>query len=167
MSFRLLSASSEDDPETLVRSAARDHIPVNPNHANEETEPQAVPPQPKPVPDSVERESIDTILAEITASETYKEQIVHRRVFEEQEGRIGKHSPGLQTTRNFIDVLQGSLAVPITEAIREALLASRQISSFYTHQAAAIDAVGEGKHVIVSTSTASGKSVIYQVCGDR
>ena len=45
-----------------------------------------------------------------------------------------------------------------------ALESSRKITSFYTHQAAAIDAVREGKHVIVSTSTASGKSVIYQVC---
>ena len=61
-------------------------------------------------------------------------------------------------------LLAGSLSVPISDSIKGALLASRKISSFYTHQAAAIDAIREGKHVIVSTSTASGKSVIYQVC---
>lgn len=45
----------------------------------------------------------------------------------------------------------------------QGLQQSRSISAFYTHQVAAINALDEGKHVIVSTSTASGKSVIYQV----
>jgi replicative superfamily II helicase len=44
-----------------------------------------------------------------------------------------------------------------------ALQGSRKITSLYSHQAAAIDAIARGKNVIVSTSTASGKSVIYQV----
>ncbi len=44
-----------------------------------------------------------------------------------------------------------------------ALKHSRKIAEFYIHQTAAIDAIRQGKHVIVSTSTASGKSVIYQV----
>lgn len=57
----------------------------------------------------------------------------------------------------------GVLAVPISDIIMQALRDSRKILSFYTHQAAAIDAIREGKNVIVSTSTASGKSVIYQV----
>lgn len=56
----------------------------------------------------------------------------------------------------------GVLKVPLSSAISQALQESRKISSFYTHQAVAIEAVREGKHVIVSTSTASGKSVIYQ-----
>ncbi|KAG8891410.1 hypothetical protein FRC00_013714, partial [Tulasnella sp. 408] len=37
------------------------------------------------------------------------------------------------------------------------------VTKLYGHQAKAINALGEGKHVIVSTGTASGKSVIYQV----
>lgn len=48
-----------------------------------------------------------------------------------------------------------------------ALQSSRKISFFYTHQAAAIDALLNGRNVIVSTSTASGKSVIYQVCSSK
>jgi len=61
-----------------------------------------------------------------------------------------------------------------------ALSSSRQISSLYCHQAEAINALAEGSHVIgeivlpwyfapgsqtvkVSTPTASGKSIIYQV----
>jgi ATP-dependent helicase YprA (DUF1998 family) len=44
-----------------------------------------------------------------------------------------------------------------------ALEASRKVTNLYLHQTNAIKALWEGKHVIVSTSTASGKSVIYQV----
>jgi superfamily II DNA/RNA helicase len=52
---------------------------------------------------------------------------------------------------------------PLSETILKALQDSRKITSLYSHQAAAIDAIARGKNVIVSTSTASGKSVIYQV----
>ena len=37
------------------------------------------------------------------------------------------------------------------------------LQQLYLHQAKAIDALRQGKHVVVSTSTASGKSVIYNV----
>jgi len=42
-------------------------------------------------------------------------------------------------------------------------LESRNISELYIHQASAINQLWENKHVIVSTSTASGKSLIYQI----
>lgn len=52
---------------------------------------------------------------------------------------------------------------PLSPTIQVALKDSRNISSLYSHQVTAINAIGHGKNVIVSTSTASGKSVIYQV----
>ncbi|KAG1351765.1 hypothetical protein G6F62_002886 [Rhizopus arrhizus] len=42
-------------------------------------------------------------------------------------------------------------------------LEKKGISNLYIHQANAIKGIREGKHVIVSTSTASGKSLIYQI----
>lgn len=54
------------------------------------------------------------------------------------------------------------LEPPLSDSIAQALRDSRKIISFYTHQVAAIRALSQGRHVIVSTSTASGKSVIYQ-----
>jgi len=39
---------------------------------------------------------------------------------------------------------------------------ARSITTLYSHQTSAIAALAQGKDVIVSTSTASGKSVIYQ-----
>jgi DEAD/DEAH box helicase domain-containing protein len=57
----------------------------------------------------------------------------------------------------------GILEPPLPESITIGLGKARGISSFYSHQASAINAIAQGKHVIVSTATASGKSVIYQV----
>ncbi|EJD05721.1 DEAD/H helicase [Fomitiporia mediterranea MF3/22] len=140
----LLDATPDsDNPAYLIQSAARDHIPVNPNVIKEEDVSETG--RTKEVPGPTDRDSIDTILQEIMASEWYKDQIVDRRVFHEKEGRLG------------------TLAVPVSNSIMQALRSSRKISSFYSHQATAIDAIREGKNVIVSTSTASGKSVIYQV----
>lgn len=42
-------------------------------------------------------------------------------------------------------------------------LAARKIRSFFTHQAEAIDRLRVGEHVVVTTGTASGKSLCYQV----
>ena len=44
-----------------------------------------------------------------------------------------------------------------------AALESRGIESLYTHQAQAIEAVGRGEHIAVVTSTASGKTLCYNL----
>ena len=44
-----------------------------------------------------------------------------------------------------------------------ARLAARGIGELYTHQAAAVDALAAGEHVVVATGTASGKSLCYQL----
>lgn len=60
-------------------------------------------------------------------------------------------------------MLPGSLHPPMSQMISNAVLHSRNIYSLYSHQVTAIESIRKGKHVVVSTSTASGKSVIYQV----
>jgi DEAD/DEAH box helicase domain-containing protein len=60
-------------------------------------------------------------------------------------------------------VLPDELDEPLSATIQQALKNSRNITSLYSHQAVAIGALNSGKNVIISTSTASGKSVIYQV----
>ncbi|CAO0799241.1 unnamed protein product [Mucor circinelloides] len=50
------------------------------------------------------------------------------------------------------------LSDPIKAALQE-----KGINQLYVHQAEAIKGLYEGHHVIVSTSTASGKSLIYQI----
>ena len=58
-----------------------------------------------------------------------------------------------------------SLVVPLDFLLRSAIVANTGINpnGFYRHQAIAIDALRSGKHVVVSSSTASGKSLIYSI----
>ena len=159
---RLLEVIPEnEDPVQLLKSSAREHVPVNP--ATAKSKQDLVPISLQTIPDSKDRQTIDDIIEEIEASESYKDQITDRRIFEAKEGRVGESARRYPNWR-LSQYGEGVLKVPLTRAIMNALESSRKITSFYTHQAAAIDAVREGKHVIVSTSTASGKSVIYQVC---
>ncbi|KAJ7871484.1 P-loop containing nucleoside triphosphate hydrolase protein [Mycena olivaceomarginata] len=133
----ILATGAEDDPVALLKAAARDHIPIDPSKP--ESWPKFTIPEPK------NRPAIDTVLAEIMQQEWYSEQIVERRTIDPKAGQIG------------------SLNSELSDAVAHALQQSRSISSLYTHQTAAINAINEGRHVIVSTATASGKSVIYQV----
>ena len=51
---------------------------------------------------------------------------------------------------------------PIPPVIRQAL-EGMGISSFYSHQAQALDLISEGKNTAIVTSTASGKTICYTV----
>ncbi|KAJ3416251.1 hypothetical protein HDV05_002541 [Chytridiales sp. JEL 0842] len=57
----------------------------------------------------------------------------------------------------------GSLTHPLSPQLQQALLDSSGITNLYTHQSKALNDIQDGKHVIVSTSTSSGKSLIYQL----
>ncbi|KAJ3072259.1 hypothetical protein HDU98_003955 [Podochytrium sp. JEL0797] len=57
----------------------------------------------------------------------------------------------------------GSLNTPLSNELVSALLEANEVASLYSHQAEAINAIEQGRNVIVSTSTASGKSLIYQI----
>ncbi|KAG8690861.1 hypothetical protein FRC11_008575 [Ceratobasidium sp. 423] len=139
-------AVTSEDPVALVTGAAHDHVPVNPAsilegaHSSSSGTPV--------IPSSTERPPIESVirsLKDFHDGHPYREQIVHERVFDEREARWG------------------DLARPISKHVASALKVARGVTGFYSHQAAAINSIWDGKNVIVSTSTASGKSVIYQV----
>ncbi|KAL1758264.1 hypothetical protein FB107DRAFT_207459 [Schizophyllum commune] len=135
--YSLLEATQPpEDSVQLLQAAGRDHIPVHPGVSSEQA-----PVRDLHIPDAASRPSIDELLTEIEKEEWYKSQIVANKVFEPRKSRTAP------------------LANPLSDALAHALSASRGISSFYIHQAAAIDALDAGRNVIVSTSTASGKSV--------
>ncbi|KAK0365294.1 ATP-dependent 3'-5' DNA helicase [Friedmanniomyces endolithicus] len=100
---------------------------------------------PKSIP--TERQSIPEIVQELKASEWYTGQIVPdgHRVFDPQQA------------------VYGELAFSLSQDLVNALYNTRHIESLYSHQAEAINALHEGHNVIVSTSTSSGKSLIYQI----
>ena len=100
---------------------------------------------PKTIP--TERQSIPEIVAELQGLEWYTGQIVPdgHRVFDPQEP------------------VYGELNFALSQDLVNALYNTRGIQSLYSHQTEAINALHEGQNVIVSTSTSSGKSLIYQI----
>jgi DEAD/DEAH box helicase domain-containing protein len=94
-----------------------------------------------------ERESIPDILNEIKTLEWYTGQIVPdgHRVFDPQEA------------------IYGDLNFAMSQNLVNALYNTRNITQLYAHQAEAINNLHDGHNVIVSTSTSSGKSLIYQI----
>ncbi|KAK5952060.1 ATP-dependent 3'-5' DNA helicase [Knufia fluminis] len=100
---------------------------------------------PKTIPK--ERDSISNIVKEMTEQEWYTGQIVPdgHRVFDPQPA------------------IYGDLNFPLSQNLVNALYNVKGISQLYSHQAEAINNLHEGHNVIVSTSTSSGKSLIYQV----
>lgn len=117
-----------------VPTVANDNLPL----------PQSVQP-PRTIPK--DRESISKIISNITASEWYTGQIVPdgHRVFDPQEPVFG------------------DLQFQLSQNLVNALYNTKDISQLYFHQAEAINNLYQGYNVIVSTSTSSGKSLIYQV----
>ncbi|KAG8817037.1 hypothetical protein FRC19_011653, partial [Serendipita sp. 401] len=124
-----------DGPVELVKQAARYHIPVKAKGDVQQSL----------VMKNSERPPMTEIIEELRREDWYRDQIVEHRSLPRKVPLIGE------------------LAVPLPENVVEALQKSRGISKLYKHQADAINAVKDGKHVIVCTATASGKSVIYQV----
>ncbi|KAJ5215752.1 uncharacterized protein N7498_002159 [Penicillium cinerascens] len=94
-----------------------------------------------------ERKSIAEIIVEIRQMEWYHAQIVPEghRVFDAQEP------------------IYGDLSFQLSQDLVNALYNTRGITQLYSHQAEAINNLYDGHHVIVSTSTSSGKSLIYQI----
>ncbi|KAK6330071.1 hypothetical protein TWF718_003499 [Orbilia javanica] len=57
----------------------------------------------------------------------------------------------------------GNLDFQLSQVLVDALYNVKNITTFYSHQAAALNDVFHGENVVVSTSTSSGKSIIYQI----
>ncbi|EON66080.1 hypothetical protein W97_05323 [Coniosporium apollinis CBS 100218] len=94
-----------------------------------------------------ERKTIPEIITEIKEFEWYTGQIVPdgHRVFDPQPP------------------VYGELNFELSQELVNALYNTRGIEQLYAHQAEAINNLYDGHNVIVSTSTSSGKSLIYQI----
>src|SRR5688572_11746270 len=73
------------------------------------------------------------------------------------EGQLVVHRTFKETGARYADV-ERPLPVDLTDALR-----AIGIDRLYTHQAAAIDRLRDGKHTIVATGTASGKTLAYHL----
>ena len=142
-SFLNASAAEAIDPMIKLQTDSEPHIPF-PSHSRSNTPGTSNGP-PKKIP--TERESISEIVKKITEMEWYTHQIVPdgHRVFEPQPA------------------IFGDLNFTMSQNLVNALYNTRNITQLYSHQAEAINNLNDGHNVIVSTSTSSGKSLIYQI----
>ncbi|KAL4818917.1 hypothetical protein BDW67DRAFT_156275 [Aspergillus spinulosporus] len=94
-----------------------------------------------------DRKTMAEIIEEIRSLDWYTGQIVPdgHRAFEAQPA------------------IYGDLKFALSQDLVNALYNTKGITRFYSHQAEAINHLHDGQNVIVSTSTSSGKSLIYQV----
>jgi DEAD/DEAH box helicase domain-containing protein len=132
------------EPEETLKKAAEDYIP-EPSISRSTTPKPDFSSLPKTIPK--ERKSISEIINELKESEFYTGQIVPdgHRVFDPQEA------------------IYGDLNFQLSQDLVNALYNTKGITQLYAHQAEAINNLYDGHHVIVSTSTSSGKSLIYQI----
>ena len=100
-----------------------------------------------PVQIPKERKSMSEIIADIREQDWYTAQIVPNghRVIDPQPP------------------IYGDLKFQLSQNIVNALYNTKGITKFYSHQAEAINNLYDGHNIIVSTSTSSGKSLIYQI----
>ena len=142
-----LNQCNEDkiDPLLSLSRKVSEHVPV-PSSSRESTPagrrqallPKEIPTERKPIPELIE---------EMKSLDWYTGQIVPdgHRVFDPQQA------------------IYGELSFPLSQSLVNAMYNTRNIERLYAHQAEAINHLHAGHHVIVSTSTSSGKSLIYQI----
>lgn len=132
------------DPEKTLEGESQSYIP-KPSKSTTGTSKLDFSILPKSIPK--ERESIAQIIKEIQDNEWYTGQIVPdgHRVFDPQEA------------------IYGDLNFQLSQDLVNALYNTKGITQLYAHQAEAINNLNDGHHVIVATSTSSGKSLIYQL----
>ncbi|KAF2725731.1 P-loop containing nucleoside triphosphate hydrolase protein [Polychaeton citri CBS 116435] len=139
-------AAASQDPYERLEKEHEQFIP-QPSESRENTPGQELSKTSLPKTIPTERATIPEIVHEIKGLEWYTGQIVPdgHRVFDPQEP------------------VYGELNFELSQDLVNALYNTRNIQQLYSHQAEAINALHEGHNVIVSTSTSSGKSLIYQL----
>lgn len=137
-------AAGNVDPMEAIQEKEGEFIPI-PSESIGSTPAPVFTKPPATIP--AERDSIGKIIADIKVMEWYTGQIVPdgHRVFDPQQP------------------IFGDLNFQLSQNLVNALYNTRGITQLYAHQAEAINNLYDGSNVIVSTSTSSGKSLIYQI----
>ena len=92
------------------------------------------------------RGDVQELLTHLRSRGFFDDQIRHHRVRSGHSGYFGPDMPSW-----------------IPSILTEALMRSKNISRLYSHQHKAVNDLRDGNHVVVSTSTASGKSLVFNI----
>ena len=142
--FLNLCAANGNNAIATLEARGKEYVPIP--FGGKGTTPTPAPMIPPPrIP--TKRDSVARVIADIKAMEWYTGQIVPdgHRVFDPQQP------------------IFGDLKFKLSQNLVNALYNTRGITQLYSHQAEAINNLYDGANVIVSTSTSSGKSLIYQI----
>ncbi|KAI5810860.1 P-loop containing nucleoside triphosphate hydrolase protein, partial [Pyronema omphalodes] len=131
-----------EDPVESLNQRYLNYVPAATARPDAPQSTNSIPPD---IPE--ERKSISEIIEEIKNTTLYVDQIVPdgHRIIDAQEA------------------VYGDLEFVLSQHLVNAIYTAHDIIRFYSHQAEAINHIHDGQSVIVSTSTSSGKSLIYQV----
>ena len=137
-------AADKCNPVATLEEREEEHIPI-PSRSTSVFTTSVLAKSPPSIP--TERDSVAKIIADMKEMEWYTGQIVPdgHRVFDPQQPIFGELN--FQLSQNLVNALYNT----------------RGITQLYSHQAEAINNLYDGSNVIVSTSTSSGKSLIYQI----
>ena len=142
--------SAHPDPVTSLENLYTSYLPSSPD--GPPTPPAIESTIPAKIPEK--RKSVLEIIEEIKSTPGfYQDQIV----------------PGGHIVVPATLGVYGSLTFPLSQGLVNALYSARNIDvtsttqGLYSHQAEALNAIHDGKDVIASTPTSSGKSLIYQI----
>ncbi|KAK6354514.1 hypothetical protein TWF696_003657 [Orbilia brochopaga] len=139
------------DPVESLKLRQEHYTPIkDPNVKDENADPSSSQNTTTDAPFRIpgERKPIPAIVREIsTCSQLYKGQIVPGGIL-----KFPQQGPKY-----------GNLDFTLFQSLVDALYNVRNITQLYSHQAAALNDVFNGDHVVVSTSTSSGKSMIFQI----
>lgn len=129
----MASAHSGQDPLELLREASEAVMPLDPALPKSSGTPARV--------------AISRLIETLPQVKWWRDQIVPggRRTFPARSAQYGTVDP------------------PLSAAMIGAIERSHGIRDLYTHQAAALTHFQRGLHVVVSTGTSSGKSLVYQI----
>ncbi|CAZ84676.1 unnamed protein product [Tuber melanosporum] len=138
-------AEKEVDAVGLLMDGCHEHVPRLPGHPQPSSQESLPTRGNSDIPK--ERKPIAEIIEEIKGLDLYREQIVPNghRVIPPQEAAFG------------------DLKFLLSQALVNALYTAHNVTRLYAHQVEAINNLCDGHSVIVSTSTSSGKSLIYQI----
>ncbi|WAQ89718.1 hypothetical protein PtA15_11A409 [Puccinia triticina] len=145
----LEACAAEDppvDPAQLLIECAISNNPLR--RESTEADPNISKLPPNLGSSSSEVPTIESVLEQLKASPNFRGQIVENGEYV---------TPARQAC--FQDLERSQLSPQIIEALQS----TKGITRLYSHQARAIDLLAERSNVIVTTSTSSGKSLIYQI----
>ncbi len=90
----------------------------------------------------------------IMKSDKFIKEVINKMGYEEQVTHVENIPPR--------DAQYGELNAPLNPRL-ESVLGSQGIEKLYSHQVSAIDSIREGKDIVIVTSTASGKTLCYNI----